>query len=153
MSYVYRREDNGDLVTVGFDEMMSQRDGYITLPDGVLAKRCVYLENHATAAKEKLIPLKAEIVSDNLGCTGHQVANFREDAQRHGFTGVEFTPDPHEPTYYQARISSVHEWRRYLKHRCLREKNSRNGGGQPLSPGMLKRASERLLEQAAEHSV
>lgn len=146
-NYIYRREDNGETVEVGFAEMMEQKDGSITLPDGVLARRCIYLENHEQSASGKQLPLKAEIVSDALGVTGHQVAEFREDAAKGGFA-VEFTTDPHEPTFYQARFNSWEEKARYMKHRGQRDRNSRNGGGQPLSPDMLRRAAARVREQS-----
>jgi hypothetical protein len=148
-TYIYRREDNGELIEVDWQTMMGQQGGYITLADGVQARRCVYLERSAAPLpKAERTPDHPPILSDALGVTCHQVKAFQEDAIKNGYTGIEFVQDKQEPTFYQCRISSVHEWRRYLKHRGVRDRNSRNGGGQPLAPGQLARAAARLLEQA-----
>ena len=43
--YKFRREDNGQVVEVPFEVMMQQDvAGYITLEDGVQARRCAHLE-------------------------------------------------------------------------------------------------------------
>ena len=149
MTYIYRREDTGEAIVVDWSTMMGQKDGYIALDDGVLAKRCVYLEHHAIdpPASAPAVPIKAEIVSDALGVTGHQVAEFREDAARNGMR-VDFTPDPLQPHFFQARFNTWEEKSRYTRHRQMSDRNSRNGGGQSLSPELLARAKARLLEQA-----
>src|SRR5688572_23551202 len=98
MSYIYRRMDNDQLVTVDFATMLDQKDGFILLPDGVFARRCVHLEKQEKKKERKKGKLQAEIVSDALGVTCHQVDEFRATAKAQGHQ-VEFTPDPHEPMF------------------------------------------------------
>lgn len=147
--YVFRREDNGELIEVDWDTMMGQQGGFITLPDGVQARRCTHLENGEakTTLQKSDAGLHPKIVSDTLGCGQYQVEELREDARRNGF-GVEFAPDPAVPEFYQAHVGSVAEWRRYIKHRGLFDKNGRNGGGATLSREQFERAKSRLLEAA-----
>lgn len=82
------------------------------------------------------------VVSDSLGCIGEQVAELQADAQLHGFSAVEFKPDPHVPGFYQAHCNSPDQWRRYVEHRGLDDRNSRNGGTATLTPELLERAKE-----------
>ena len=147
-SYIFRREDNGQTVDVDWETMMQQYAGFITLADGIQARR-VYCEEELTQIE---IPIpqtngrEPPIVSDALGFSQHQLADFEADRRAHGFAGVEFTRDPHEPTFFQARFSSPQEWRAYMKHRGMTDNNSKNGGGAALSPSLLERAAQRLLE-------
>jgi len=150
MTYHYRREDDGELIEVDFETAINQQDGFITLPDGVLARRVRVMEDGVYGQEKcatKILPVKAEIVSDALGVTEHQVQEFREDAARNGMR-VDFTPDPLQPHFFQARFNTWEEKSRYMRHRKIADRNSRNGGGQVLSPEMLARAKARLLEQA-----
>ena len=148
MKYIYRREDSGETIEVDFETAMSQRDGYIQLPDGVLAKRCVYLEEADAEIIRKApdgptIPLKAEIVSDALGVTCNQVDEMRADAAKNGYS-VEFTQDPHEPTFYQLRAPSWAERDRYARHRGYNDKNGLLGSGAALSAAQLEQAAARV---------
>ena len=59
------------------------------------------------------------LVSDAAGVHPNQVKEFREDAQKQGFTGVSFT-DSGDCVFHSRR-----ERARYLKHRGLFD---RNGG-------------------------
>jgi len=149
--YIYRREDNGVLVEVDFETAMGQQGGYITLSDGVMARRCVYLEQDGKPVQNKptTTGITPEVVSDTLGVPQHQVHEFREDARRNGYS-VEFTQDPDVPQFYQARFPSENEKWRYAGHRGLNDRNSRNGGGAPLSPAQFERAKQRLLEASEE---
>lgn len=156
MSYIYRREDTGELIEVGFDQMMEQKDGYITLHDGVLARRCVGLEvakyGGVEAAKYEaaLGGKAAPIVSDALGFPYQQLQDFEADRVKHGFTGVEFTKDPHVPEFYQVRISSQAEWARYIAHRGMTDRNGANGGGATLTPDQFQRTTEMVERAMAE---
>jgi hypothetical protein len=147
MTYKFQREDNGAIVEVDFETAMSQQAGFITLPGGVLARRV----QTPTAQKTSDAPkkLRAEIVSDTLGVTETAVREYQADAQRNGFSGVEFVRDKHEPTFYQCKVGSVAEWRKYIEHRGLSDKNSRNGGGATLSPQTFERVRQRLLAQTS----
>lgn len=143
MKYIFRRLDNDELIEVDFETAMSQVNGYITLPDGTEARRCVYLEKQAErAAKQK--KLRHEIVSDTLGVTKHQLEESRKRAAAQGLR-VDFTPDPTEPTFYQARFPSAKDYKRYADSFGFTDKNSRNGGGSPLSAELLKRSIQRVL--------
>jgi hypothetical protein len=151
-AYLYRREDNGCLVEVDFATMMEQKCGFITLPDGVEARRCVHLEIERDG-RQKAAPVREiekPIVSDALGFPQHQLAEFEQDRAKHGFGGVEFTPDPRVPEFYQVRISGKREYQRYLKHRQMHDRNSRNGGGQALSPELLERAAAIVKREKGE---
>lgn len=148
MNYIFRREDNGQLVTVDWETMMQQSGGYITLDNGVQARRCAYLEEQEPQPEsERQIKVQAEIVSDRLGIPKHKVAEARELAQQYGHH-VEFTPDPHEPTFCQARFPTWHARDEYAKWLGLSDHSSRNGGGSPLSGELLRRSAKRVLEQS-----
>ena len=148
MTYKFRREDNGDIIEVDFATAMSQSGGFITLPDGASARRCVYLENHDDYRSEKREKVQAEIVSDTLGVTANAVADYRANAAKHGYH-IEFTPDPTSPYFYQARFPSWQEKARYAKFRGLgADRNSKNGSGAALSPAQFERAKQRLLESS-----
>lgn len=61
------------------------------------------------------------IVSDQLGCTMHEVDAVRADAQAHGFTGIEFKPDPAlvengQALYFDCHAAGPAEYERYKKH-------------------------------------
>ena len=148
--YLYRREDDGEVVEVDFETAMSQQAGYITLPDGVSARR-IYESTGEKSATPRT-PIAAVPLSDAMGCTAAQVGEMASDAKRHGFTGVEFVQDKTEPTFYQAKFSSWAEWDRYRKHRHLVDKNSRNGSGAALCPATFERAKARVLEQFNENN-
>ena len=84
------------------------------------------------------------IVSSNLGVMDLQVDDFREDAKRHGFTSVEFvkSEDFAETGFYDVHCSSPEQYREYVKHRGLVDKNSSNGSAPVLSEEELNRAAE-----------
>lgn len=63
--------------------------------------------------------------SDSAGVPSRQVGEFREDAQKHGFTGVDFTSDG------TAVFSSRAERTRYLKHRGLYDRDAGYGDAAP----------------------
>lgn len=86
MRYVYRREDNGELVelwmTVEEMERRQGKNGFIILDDGVKAIRD-YAEEHRQFTVEK------PITSDGLGCHPEQCREFEEQARSLGVP-VEF---------------------------------------------------------------
>lgn len=144
--YVFRREDNGELVEVDFAAMMEMDAlGVITLPDGVQARRV--RDGEPRKSSEPSLGIDKPIVSDTLGFAQHQLEHFEADRKAHGFTGVEFVRDPHVPEFFQVKFSSVREWRRYIHHRGMCDKNSRNGGGVVLTQGDLDRARELINRQ------
>lgn len=147
MSYIFRREDDGDLVEVPFEIMIQQDSGgYITLTDGIQAKRCVHLEmTRDNSPAKRCTSTDGEflkpIVSDALGCTAHGLAELEADRKAHGFSGVEFVQDPREPGFFQAKFQSRSEWTRYMKHRGMYDRSSK---------GAVNFLSEEDFAKAAE---
>jgi len=128
-TYIYRRDDNEELVEVPWSVMIDQRAGYITLPDGVSARRCLHLEADRDGRPGKTpAPERAdrEYVSDAMGFTEAALPDFEADRVKHGFTGIEFTQDPTEPTFRQVKCRSRKEYQRYMRHRGMFDKSTRS---------------------------
>lgn len=144
--YKFRREDNGRLIQVSFERMMqADAAGYITLEDGVVARRCRDLEPPLARKAEPRIrtdTLEKPIVSDALGFPQQQFDDFEADRLANRFTGVEFRRDPQVPEFYQVHFSDRGTWKRYVKHRGYADRNGAN-----TSKVLL---SEREFEQARE---
>ena len=139
--YKFRCEETDEIVEFPFDIMMRQKYGFLE-HDGMTYRRIHDVPRMKKSSKYEGV--KAEILSDTLGFGQHQFEEFEADRKRHGFTGVEFVRDKEVPEFYQAKIDSVKEWRRYIKHRGLVDRNGRNGGGSPISPDQIE-ASARLI--------
>lgn len=143
-TYLFRREDSGEVIEVPFGVMIEQdRAGYITLPDGVQAKRCVYLELERDGRPEKKREKRdgtRPVVSDALGFTDNQLADFEADRKANGFSDIEFRPDPSEPRFFQVHAGSRESFNRYMKHRGYEQKSS--FGGVRLTQEDLDRARE-----------
>ncbi len=140
-TYLFRREDDGQVVEVDFATMMGQdAAGYITLPDGTPARRCLHLETERDGRppRKESPYLEKPIVSDALGFCEEQLADFEEDRRANGFRGVEFVRDPLVPQFFQVKCKSRAEHDRYVKHRGMVNR-SYNGGVQ-LSQEDLDRA-------------
>ncbi len=155
MPYIFRRADNEHLFEVDFATMIEQDAlGYITLTDGVQARRCRHLEAEMDSKTGEKLRATADggrpIVSDALGFPQHQLAAFEQDRTANGFSGVEFVRDPLEPTFYQVKISSPTEWQRYIQHRGMSDRNSTNGGRAMLTADQLAAAEQRAKETSPE---
>lgn len=89
------------------------------------------------------------VVSDGLGVIPQQVHEMQVDAKLHGFTGIEFKPDPTCPQdFMQCHCTGGEsERQRYITHRGMRDHCSRNGSGAMLSEEMLRQA-EALARRA-----
>lgn len=147
-TYIFRREDNGELISVDFETMMGMDSlGYITLQDGIQARRSRAAEIGIEVQSQDRKELEKPIVSDSLGFGAQQLAEFEADRVRHGFTGIEFTNDPLVPEFIQVRCNSKVEWQRYLKHRGMSDFNSRNGSGATLTQEQMDEAKKRILEK------
>jgi hypothetical protein len=141
---IFRREDNDELIELDFATVMQKQvDGFVRLDDGVLARRCIHLEQQAERAAKRE-ELNRPLVSDSLGFTSHQLAEMEADRVKHGHVGVEFIEDSSVEGFYQVKCSSPSAWRDYVRHRGLVDRNSSNGGGAALSPELLERAAARL---------
>lgn len=126
--YRFIREDDGAVIEVDFETMMAMdAAGYITLKDGAQAKRDHTGEPRRfsdTVSDGRESGTKPIPPSDAMGFTAHQLAEFEADRKMNGFGGVEFVPDPHEPTFYQVKCSDRRTWERYVRHRGFVDKNS-----------------------------
>jgi hypothetical protein len=144
--YIYRRDDNDELVEVGWAAMIEQENGFITLPDGVSARRCLHLERERDALSQKAVIRRdegtKEIVSDAMGFPCRQLQDFEVDRQTHGFSGIEFRTDPTEPSFVQVVSKSPGEFQRYMKHRGFVDRN-KTGDKFFFAPGEFERAIER----------
>ena len=143
--YLFRREDTGEVVEVSFEEAMRQDvAGWITLPDGAAAKRCVRLENRPPLAREKHEPPPSRpLVSDAMGFGEHQLAEFEADRRANGFTNVEFVRDPAVPQFFKVKCGSRREHARYVKHRGY--VNRTGIGGLRLSTEDMERARQFVM--------
>lgn len=158
--YLFRREDNDELIWLTFAEMMAMDSlGSVRLEDGVIARRCRHLESQTTHTGIKLPPkegaatgIDRPIVSDSLGFTHHQLEGFEADRVRHGFSGVEFKPDPHVPGFFQAHFSGRAEWQRYIAHRGMTDRNSTLGSGSSLTQEDLDNAAALVKRSLAERA-
>lgn len=125
--YKFRREDDGSIVEVDFETHMSQdRGGYITLPDGVKARRVNDFQTQK-ATVEKGNANQTPPPSDSLGFTVHQLNEFEEDRVRNGFVGVEFKPDPRCPEFVQVHFAGPKAREDYIRHRQMVDKGGSAG--------------------------
>lgn len=149
-TYLFRREDTSEVVEVPWAVMIQQdAGGYITY-EGVPARRCHGLEAErdggpGRAPREKMTGTMPLAPSDAMGFGEHQWAEFEADRVQNGFTGVEFTRDPLEPTFFQVRCSSVRERDRYIGHRGMANRNSI--GGVRLTEEELASAEARVIRK------
>jgi hypothetical protein len=151
--YLFRREDTGEVIELDFVTMMTMDSmGCVTLDDGVVARRARDLDPQLQRA-EIVRELEKPVVSDSLGFTEKQLADFEADRKRHGFTGVEFKRDPDVPQFFQVHCSGKAEWDRYVKHRGMNDCNSMNGGRQALSERDLRAAEQKVRERYGDPTV
>jgi len=149
-SYKFKREDNGQVIEVDFATMMDMdAGGYLEQEiDGqrVTLKR-VHDKSHTEKIKAIPLGIPPKIVSDTFGCSAFQVNDFRENAKRHGFTGVQWVPEPDfsDTQFYQAQFSGPEEKRRYAEFCKCPDKNSKNGGSPTLTEEAFERARAGVL--------
>ena len=109
--------------------------------DYVKGKGLVEVTN--TARKE----LEKPIVSDACGFIQQQFNDFETDRVKNGFTGIEFVRDKDVPQFYQVKCSSRKEFARYMKHRGMHDKNSRNGSAAGITQKELDDAMRLIREK------
>lgn len=136
-TYKFRREDTGEIIEVDYATMIQHSYGWIELEDGARAKRVRDADEPRKIVGEKKFGARA-LVSDTLGFTAHQLAEFEEDRVKHGFTDVEFKPDPLVPEFYQVHCATALSRDRYAKHRGF--DNKTGIGGVRLSQAELEAA-------------
>ena len=140
--YAFRCEDNGQIVWVDFATMMTQRNGFLALPDGTEARRCVSLEQHAPLPRSgSPNSIEPPAVSDNLGFPEQCLADRRKQLQQLGCKGIEFNRDPQCPEFIQVHGSSRSALEAYAKKRSLVNRTGSLGGGVRLSQDEMDRAA------------
>ncbi len=153
MSYIFRREDNGELVHLDFEEMMQAKDGFLELSiDGkpCLLRRCVHLEldrDGREKRKQAELGLDKPIESDVMGFSVEALGQWEDFRKTHGFRNVEYVQDKDVPTFYKPRFTNWSEWDRYRKEVGKTDNNSKNGSGAAISPAQLEKAKEILLRR------
>jgi hypothetical protein len=131
--------------------MIEQQAGYITLPDGVAARRCVHLERHETHRPDRIAAATLPIVSDSLGFPEQCLDGFEADRQASGHSDISFVRDPQVPEFFQVHAGSQRAMDAYTKHRKLVNRTGSLGGGVRLSQDELDRAAE-LVSRCVKQS-
>jgi len=150
--YLFRREDNDEIISVPW-EVMQQQDvlGYITLEDGVQAKRCVRLEmerDHSPAKREKRTGTPFPPPSDALGFPIQALAEREKDRIAGGFTDIEFKPDPLVPEFMQVHFRSYSARDRYAKHCGLHDQSGTRSVA--ITPNDIRRAEKEVKKRYGE---
>ena len=144
--YEFRREDNDEVVLLGFEQMMEQDSmGCVTLPDGSVVRRVRTGEGFRKRDVVKLAH-DAHIVSDALGFGEHELHKYEADRNAKKIN-VEFKEDPTAPGFYQVHADDKKEFAKYMRLRGFVDRNSRNGGGAFMCPETLSRAKEIVLRE------
>lgn len=139
MTYKFR-SDGGKEIEVSFEEMMNQQGGYV-VRDGELYRR-VSEGGFKKRSTKPSTGTSKEIISDAMGFGQHQFREMEADRKANGFHGVEFTRDPHVPQFFQVRCDSPKTWSKYIKHRGMKDMNSKNGGAPCLTEEEMQRARD-----------
>ncbi len=128
--YIYRRVDNEELVEMPFSAVLEQDQlGYITLTDGVQAKRCVHLEDYqAQKAKAVHCGINTHDLTFSLGFSKKQLPEMRAALEAAKLKGVEFYPDPQNANMVGIRCSDERARNAYIKHRGLYNRTGSLGG-------------------------
>jgi hypothetical protein len=154
VSYYFRREDNGEILEVDWTAMMNMDvAGYITLDDGVQARRC----QRPSMRRKGEVPqgaAKFEHVSNiAFAVPPSAVESFADDAKRNGFN-IEWKPD-YKGADADGTINSFNahiplsQLNRYRKHRLgpdAFDKNSKNGRGAVIYADDIEK-SKKLVER------
>jgi hypothetical protein len=147
--YPFRREDTGEIVELTFEDMMQQdAAGFVTLPDGGVARRVPTGGFRKRASLPEASGSKPWI-SENLGFGAQFLPEMQADADAHGFKGVEFVQDPDYAGFVQVRIDSPGERARYVKHRGMFDKNGRRMGV-AMTQEQLDRAKQAVIDRYGE---
>lgn len=82
-------------------------------------------------------------ISDALGFTADCLPEMEADRLRHGFTAVEFVPDPEVPGFMQTKIDGKRARVDYASHRGMIDKSSSLGGSAAVLPEDVRAAEAR----------
>lgn len=145
-TYAYRREDDHRVEWVDFEHgpLAQDRAGFITLADGVQAKRCHGMEDRELKPTSKAPPsaVGAPVVSDSLGFPEQCLEGRQRQLQELGCKGIEFKRDPKCPEFIQVHGASRAALDRYTRKRGMVNRTGSLGGGVLLSQEDLDRAAE-----------
>jgi hypothetical protein len=144
--YEFEEVGTGRRCRLDFETMMRMdAAGFVTLENGVEFRRVRDAGGGATRKTEGMASgIDPPMVSDAMGFPRQQIAEYEEHRKRHGFKSVEFQQDPSVPEFVQVRFHNRKERDRYMAHRQMFDKNSRNGSAACLSPAMLEKAAKRV---------
>jgi hypothetical protein len=133
----FQRLDTGEIFDAKTPPVIVFGEATIEI-DGELVK-CRRVSGDATGQPPAL-------VSDSLGFIEGDLANRRAQVAAHGFTGVEFKPDPVVNGFYQVHFSGPAERIRYEKMRNYANTSSLNGSSAMLSPCHFEQARQKAVE-------
>lgn len=143
--YLFSREDTGEIVEVDFVTMMDQKDGYITLDDGMTARRRTDLEDERDGMlqREKFVgaPQRRAMLSENMGFGQHQLGEMKRSLEASGIRGIEFVRDAAVPQFYNVKCSDPKAFDRYAEHRGYVVRNRTVGNA--IDEWQLRKAEER----------
>lgn len=91
--------------------------------------------------------LDKPIVSDALGFSEQQFNDFEADRVKNGHVGIEFVRDKDVPQFFQVKCSSREAWAKYVKHRGMYDRNSRNGGSFTIDDKEFDRLKQEMLKK------
>jgi len=130
------KTDDGEIIVVPAEQAF-EAGAFYELPDGRLARRVNIGSVKRSKSTEKLIQRPEP--SDNLGFTELELAEKKADAEKYRdeHRGIEFKPDPDEPSFYQVHFADHAAKKRYMKHRKVVDRSSKNGSGAMLSPAQI----------------
>jgi len=133
------QKDNGEVVEVGFELMMTQLGGIIELPDGSTARRIYDQEEVERAEMRRNCQTRVE--SDALGFPVHQLKEMQAHREINGFSGIDFIRDDKSDTHYRVRATDHATLARYTAARGWVNKSSKNGSGALLAGVDMDRLS------------
>lgn len=114
--YLFRRERDGKIIRLGWKWVMAQdAAGYITLPNGDVARRCAHLEPSRKTVGKPVHCGTREIVSNALGFPIYCLDDAREHLKKSGCGGVEFRIDPDVPQFVQVVCENKRAYDKYAR--------------------------------------
>lgn len=121
--YLYR-DDDGNIIELTFEKAIEK--GQMFQKGGKWYRR---VHEHNESPKTTTKKVLQGFVSDSLGFGQSQLGEMREHLEQSKCQGIEFTPDPKVPEFYQVRCSSRGAFLKYMESRGYEDQTSRNGGG------------------------
>lgn len=147
MMYQFAFEDNGEVIDVDFETMMTMdAAGYVEIC-GRVARR-INRPSVRREVEQVSDHVNAPMISDNAGFIEAALPQWEKWRQEHGFRSVEYRPDPQVPGFVQVHFHNRKERERYIKALHKHDRNSSNGSKAMLCPTLLSR-TRKLVERIA----